>query len=502
MWSRFRPVFTVAAIVLLVAGGAAALLYHRSTEGSQAAGSGVWTCSMHTQVRQPGPGKCPICGMDLIPVEQLSSAQALTQEQAGLLTEPVKRRELFKEVRTVGKLDYNERQVAYITARIAGRVDRVFADFTGIQVRQGDHLVDLYSPELVVAQGELIRAAEAVRSRGRTGEPGTYADAALEAARSKLRLWGLSDEQLQEIERSGKTQTHLTVFAPRGGTVIEKSVRAGQYVKEGDMLYRIADLDPIWLYLDVYESDLAWVRFGQPVEVTVEAFPGENFHGRVTFVDPFLDDRSRTVKARVNLKNPDRRLKPAMYAHATIRTRLLPDASAEPTGLEGKYVCPMHPEIIRDKPGQCPVCSMALEKVPKAAAPGDHLAHAGHGGEETAKGVLSVPASAVLDTGRRRVAYREAQGGAYELVEVQVGPLAHGTDDQGRSAEFLPVLGGLKEGDRVVARGGFLLDSQRQIEGMPSLLYPEGQSAANLHSGHGAAPRTPPQQPTEGSHKH
>jgi Cu(I)/Ag(I) efflux system membrane fusion protein len=435
----------------------------------------------------------------------LPAAQAPAYEQAGLLTEPVSYRELTREVRTVGKLDYNERQVAYITARIAGRVDRVYADFTGIQVKKNDHLVDIYSPELVVAQGELVRAVEAARTaRERPGafEAG-FAVTTLESARTKLRLLGLLPEQLDEIEKSGKASTHLTIYAPIGGTVIEKNVRAGQYVKEGDMLYRIADLDPIWLYLDIYESDLGWVRFGQSVDVAVEAFPGEPFRGTVTFIDPFLDDRTRTVKARVNLKNPDRRLKPAMYASATVRVRLRPDGSAEPTGLEGKYLCPMHPDIVRDEPGRCPICEMALEKVPDTRSPAapsrEHAAHEHAGHDTDRRGVLSVPVSAVLDTGRRQVVYRQADGGAFELVDVQVGPRSDGQDSRGQPASYYPVLKGLNDGDRVVVRGGFLLDSQRQIEGMPSLLYPQGQSAANLHAGHGGAPAAPA---APGQHKH
>src|SRR5262249_43108584 len=160
-------------------------------------------------------------------------------------------------------LDYNESRVAYLTARIAGRVDRVYADFTGIQVKQGDHLVDIYSPELFVAQGELLRSLE---NYEKTKGDRSFAEANLEAARTKLRLLGILPGQLAEIEKSRETSTHLTVYAPMGGTVIEKNVRAGQYVKEGDPLYRIADFDPIWLFLDVYEYDLAWVRYGQPVD--------------------------------------------------------------------------------------------------------------------------------------------------------------------------------------------------------------------------------------------
>lgn len=498
-------------IPLLVVGiliAAVAMWPERSTN---ATAQGEWTCSMHPQVRQNKPGQCPICGMNLIPVSQLSELSE-TEKRAGIETEAIAYRALTKEVRTVGKLDYNERRIAYIAARVAGRVDRIYADFTGIQVKEGDHLVDIYSPDLLVAQRELLLSLEASE---RTGGERRAGETNLDAARTKLRLLGILPEQLEEIERTRKSSTHLTIYAPLGGTVIEKNVREGQYVDAGDMLYRIADLDPIWLYLDIYEYDVPWVRFGQAVEVTLEAYPTETFGGVVTFIDPFLDDKTRTVKARVNLKNPDRKLKPAMYASALIRVGLLADGTPEPTGLEGKYICPMHPEVVEEEPGRCPICDMQLEQVsesrrPTATAPqeltdqkqnGDHADHAQVEPGKKPSGVLAIRSTAVLDTGRRKVTYRQRGDGAYELVELQLGPLADGKDDAGQTTSYFPVRKGLREGDRVVVRGGFLLDSQQQISGMPSLLYEQGQSAANLHSGHGGA-AAPTPSPTSPGRKH
>jgi Cu(I)/Ag(I) efflux system membrane fusion protein len=478
--------------------------------------SDVWTCSMHPQFRLPAPGPCPICGMKLIPVSQLPSTKDGLERRAGLETEAVRRRELFKEIRTVGKLDYSERQVALISSRIAGRIDRVFADFTGLHVKQGDHLVEIYSPELNVAQNELLIALEA-RDKEKDASPAVrgFAASRFESTRTKLRLLGILDEQIAEIERSRKTTTHLTIYAPIGGTIIEKDVRVGQYVSAGDQLYRIADFDPIWLYLNIYEYDVAWVRFGQPVEVTLEAFAGDTFRGTVTFIDPFLDDATRTIRVRVNLKNADRRLKPQMYASATIRVPLRADGTPEPTGLEGKFVCPMHPEIVQAEPGECPICEMKLERVPVAGgreegrgARGSKAALTGHGEHErklderptsAPSGVLAVPVSAVLDTGRRRIAYRLTKDGAYELVELKLGSRAQATDDSGRRRDYYLVLGGLKEGDKIVVQSGFLLDSQRQIEGMPSLLYPTGQAASMTdHAGHG----DPKVSPAAAGHKH
>ncbi len=480
-------------VAAIIVGIGIAVVWWPKASGEAASSSEVWTCSMHPQVRLPRPGSCPICGMKLIPTSKLSAKKGDGNQYAGLETQAIARLELFKEIQTVGKIVYNESHVEFISARMAGRVDRLYVDFAGIEVKEDDHLVDLYSPQLISAQAELIVALEASEpSRNgveRLGDRFTAMN--LLASREKLRLWGLLPEQIAEIERTRKEQTHVTIYSPLTGTVIEKNVRLGQYIKEGDQLYRIAELDPIWLYLDLYEYDIAAVRYGQPVDVALEAFRGEVFRGIVTFIDPFLDEQTRTIKVRVNLKNPDGKLKAGMYASATIRVRLLANGVAAPTGLEGKFSCPMHPEVIKEQSGKCPVCKMDLILIPKGSAFADFSrdAHAEH------VNPLAIPVSAVLDTGRRQIAYRATQDGNYELVELQVGLLATSTDKAGRTTLYYPVLKGLNEGDSVVIRGGFLLDSQTQIEGRPSLLFPKGQTGAS-----GSAMSMP--MPAGGEHKH
>ena len=496
-----------------------ALIAWWPTSSKQDAADGeIWTCSMHPQIRMTNPGACPICGMNLIPISQLPNAKDDLEKRAGLETEAILRRELFKEIRTVGKLDYSERQVELITARIAGRVDRLYVDFTGIEVKENDHLVDIYSPELYSAQAELLRSLEAYGARGAGSERSLdrFAESNLSASREKLRLWGLQPEQIAEIERTKKERTHITIYAPLHGTVIEKSIRRGQYVKEGDPLYRIANLDPIWLYLNIYEVDVAWVRFGQQLDVTLEAFAGETIRGTITFIDPFLDDATRTLRIRVNLKNPDRRLKPQMYAKATIRVPLRADGSPQPTGMEGKYICPMHPEVNQVEPGKCSFCEMPLERVPDsrnghpkteptALAAGSSMPN------RDDNMALAIPVSAVLDTGRRQIAYRLTPDGAYELVELKIGSRAQALDDAGLRRDYYLVLDGLNESDQVVVQSGFLLDSQRQIEGMPSLLYPTGQTASmSGHAGHGgsstnaggSSSTTPPVTAMPAGHQH
>lgn len=465
------------AVVLLILGLIAAVQFLRANwgHGTSSAKAGLWTCSMHPQVRMNHPGKCPICGMDLVPVG--SQRPGMTPEasstdlhvfldpharrMAGVETAVVSLRPLHKEIRTVGKIEFDETNVAQITARIAGRIDEVFASFPGTIVKQNDHLVSIYSPDLLSTQNELLNVY-----RRNQGQAAGFSDALVASARRRLELWGVTGAQIEEVLRTGKAQTHVVVYAPRGGTVVQKNVRAGQYVNVGDQLYTIADLGHVWLIIDIYEADLAWVRFGQTIEVILESRPSERFVGTVGFIEPVLNDQTRTVRVRVVLKNMLGVFKPGMYAQALLRVPLLSDGTPAPTGVEGKYACPMHPYIISDKPGDCSVCGMPLERVPgkltKVAA-------------DKAK-VLSIPASAVLSTGKRQLVYVERKPGEYHLVEPTLGP---------RAGDYYPVIKGLGAGQRVVTRGNFLIDSQFQIAGNPSLLYPEGLSGgASGHAGH------------------
>ena len=209
-----RHVVAIVVLILVIGGGVALLAMWRPQGGAEQAETGqVWTCSMHPQIRLPKPGKCPICGMNLIPVAQLKPQQEQHSRQAGLETEEVKLRRLVKEVRAVGKLDYNESRVEYITARVAGRADRLYVDFTGVDVKKGDHLVELYSPNLVVAQQELLLSLHAAERTPATARPADdpYVQNNLKAAREKLRLLGILPEQIEQIEKSKQAQTHVTI---------------------------------------------------------------------------------------------------------------------------------------------------------------------------------------------------------------------------------------------------------------------------------------------------
>ncbi len=484
-----RPVLAFLAGLALGAaalGGAWALVERQSAVPVETTGAArTWICSMHPQIRMNRPGRCPICGMPLVPVEATGKApdnspamrDRLTlgehsRHMARLATVAIEERQIFHEIRTVGKVELDETRVRHIAARVDGRVEEVFANFPGTPVREGDHLVRIYSPDLLSTQEEFLLS---LRRENEVDAAGTVVTTGLAAsARQRLRLWGLTNEQLDELARTGTAQTHVTVHAPIGGTVIGKNIREGQYVKQGDSLFNIADLGHVWLILEVYESDLSWVRFGQAVEIRLESEPAFALRGTVGFIEPILNEATRTVRVRVILRNEKANLKPGMYAQALIRVAVLPGGKPGPTGLEGKHACPMHPYVVADAAGRCSVCRMPLELVPPSA------------GDESLGGtqrVLAVPAEAVLTTGRRWLVYVEDRPGEYRLVEPRLGP---------RAGDYYPVLSGLARDQRVVVRGGFLLDSQFQITGKPSLFYPEGSGGkAQGHEGHVPRSETP-----------
>jgi Cu(I)/Ag(I) efflux system membrane fusion protein len=477
---------------------------------------------MHPQVRLDQPGNCPICEMPLIPAASATTASGeppmlqLSEHavaMASVETVAIERRPLSRDLRAVGRIEYNESSLATITPRVDGFAERLFVSFTGVEIREGDHLAEVYSPELLVAQQELLIALQS--------GPG---NSLAEVAKTKLRLLGLTDEQVADLVEKKQTTDRVTLYSPISGTVIEKSIVEKASFKAGDALYRIANLDSVWIYLDIYEYDLPWVRYGQKVRITAEAIPGRTFDGVVTFVQPIVNDQSRTVRVPVYVDNKDHVLKPGMFATAVIAAALTDKGTAAPTGVEGRFTCPMHPQVLADAAGACPICQMPLEQIPlgsaEAAVPDCHAEHDGHGSasptaakylcpmkcegektydqpgncpvcnmdlEEAPAGpmspidgavVLAVPVSAVLDSGTRQIVYIERSPGLFEPRELTLGP---------RAGEYFAVLAGLAVGDRVVTRGNFLIDSQFQVTGHPSLFYPGGLHASMGHQHGGAA---------------
>ena len=543
-------------------------------------------CPMHPNVVRAEAANCPICGMPLserartgektLPEGVLATVQLtpLKVRMGRIGSTPVSYRLLSREIRTVGIVDYDETRRAFVSARIKGRLDKLTVNYVGQRVEKGDPLASIYSPDLLVAQEELLTV---VRSLDQQKNPGEIAAAAarslVEASRRKLLLWGITEEQIDEIIRRGSPDTHLTIHSPIAGIVTEKKVLEGHYLMEGEDLYTIADLSQVWMQAKVFEDELHGVQIGTAVEVTSEAFPNEVFAGRITFIAYTVDPGTRTVAARVEIGNPDYKLKPGMYVHATIRlpvgqvteidhaTASAPAAAAgadtEPlvkaylalsaayaadktdpaaaaelakqakalgasaiaeqaAALEGKdlkeqrtlfkpisekviellktappktalyvvhcpmvpadwlsaaeevlnpyygsgmlrcgsvtgrlkpatavdderfatgYYCPVYPDRLYDEPRHCP-----LDQFPTKFA--------------RVEKVLAVPEAAVVNTGTRRIVYRESAPGTFDMIEVQVGP---------RAGEFYPVVSGLKAGERVATAGAFLVDAENRL---------------------------------------
>jgi membrane fusion protein, copper/silver efflux system len=428
----------------------------------------VWTCSMHPEIQLPKPGSCPKCGMDLIPLvadDGGGGARTFTTSEAArelmkIQTVEVTRRFVEKEVRMVGKVDFDETRLAYITSWVPGRLDRLYVDYTGIEVREGDHMVYLYSPELLTAQDELRRAAVAV-STMRDNAPEVLKktiQSTLRATREKLRRWGLTDSQIKAAERSESPSDHITIYAPAGGTVIHKNGQEGMYVKTGTRIYTIADLSSVWVKLDAYESHLAWIHYGQTISFTTESYPGEVFEGTIAFIDPVLEKKTRTVKVRVNVPNPDRKLKPEMFVRALVRSQVATGGRVMDADLAGKWICPMHPEVVKERAEKCDVCGMNTVKA-------EELGYIALEQEEEIK-PLVIPASAALVTGTRAVVYVEipnSEKPTFEGREIVLGS---------RAGDFYIVESGLDAGERVVTNGNFKIDSALQLQAKPSMMTP------------------------------
>ena len=375
---------------------------------------------MHPQIQLPEPGSCPICGMDLIPLENPSGGdegpRTLTlsptaRKIAAIQTSAVVRREVSITLRMAGKLEVDETRVREISAWVPGRIDRLYIDYTGVPVRRGEKLFDLYSPQLYTAQEELLQAISTshLLSRSTLESTRRSAERTIHAARERLRLWGVTRAQIEAIEGRGTPSDHVSIVAPISGVVLHKDAVEGSYVQTGTHVYAIAELSVLWLKLDVYESDLSWVKLGQTVEFETDTYPGEGFRGEVAFVDPLLDERSRTVKVRVNVENTDGRVKPGMFARAALLAKV---------------------EGIADQPP------------------------------------LVIPASAPLLTGTRAVVYVEDpdEVGRFHGREIELGP---------RAGEFYVVHAGLEEGERVVSNGSFKIDSALQILAKKSMMNAE-----------------------------
>jgi len=304
------------------------LLFHSSgkndikaVQSAETANSKIWTCAMHPQIRMPQPGKCPICGMELIPLGQRSTSSVdpasihLSKEAAQLanvLTSVVTKKAPLKEVRLYGKVQADERLFQSQVAHVPGRIERLAINFTGEQVIKGQVLAEIYSPELITAQQELL---ETVKTKQL--QPELY-----EASREKLRQWKLTDEQISKIENSGVIQNNFDVLSNTSGTVTARRVNTGDHVSQGTVLFDIADLSKVWIMFDAYESDLEFLHKGEKLSFTLQALPGVDFTGHIIFIDPVIDPLTRVAKVRVETGNQSGKLKPEMFATGNVSSTL------------------------------------------------------------------------------------------------------------------------------------------------------------------------------------
>ena len=448
------------------AGGSASEQHDHATDKptKEAQKPALWTCSMHPQIKLPHPGKCPICFMDLIPLEtggarsDVSAAQYSMSNTAKRLAEvetaEAKREPAKVIIRMAGMVVEAEPRVAALTSRVDGRLDEIYINFTGEYVTKGQPMVKIWSPTLIKSEVELFETL-----RGGEGNDPSI----IKGAEEKLIQYGLTHDQIEEIKKNQKPDLYITLRAPINGTVTRKIVSLGQFVKEGQEMYMINDLSTVWVKMDAYETDMPWIRYGQDVVFTTPASPGRKFSGKVLFVDPMLDVRTRTVKVRVEADNPDLTLRPGMFVTAELEAEVDAQGRVIKREWAGKYICPVHPsDNPSSEPGICLESKMPLK--PASAY--------GYADIKDPEAPLVIPASAPLITGKRAIVYVEVPNvdePTYELREVVLGP---------RAGDKYVVYKGLKEGEKVVSRGNFKIDSAMQIVGKPSMMHPPEKKEA------------------------
>ena len=376
-----------------------------------------WTCSMHPQIMQQEPGDCPICGMDLIPAE--TSATGLAADQfklsanamalANIQTSVIGNSKIDgNAIKLSGKIAENEEANSVQTAHFSGRIERLYINSVGEKVNRGQLLARIYSPELFAAQQELLTAASLKES-----QPALY-----KAVRGKLKLWKLSEKQINSIETSGKPISNFPIYANVSGIVSMKMVEEGNHVMEGAPLLKITNLNTVWANLDVYENQISMFKKGQEISITTNAYPNKIVKAKVSFIDPVLNTRTRTVTLRAVLKNKEGMFKPGMFVKGTVK-----------------------------------------------------------GNTSNKEQLLSIPATAVLWTGKRSVVYLKANPNEpiFEMHEITLG------NKVGKNYE---VINGLNTGDEVVTNGIFTIDAAAQLQGKKSMMNQKGGKTTTGHEGH------------------
>ncbi|MFQ5585357.1 MAG: efflux RND transporter periplasmic adaptor subunit [Thermodesulfobacteriota bacterium] len=293
-----------------------------------------WQAPMDPTYIRDKPGKSPM-GMDLIPVYEGDEEETepgtvkidpVTVQNIGVRTSTVERMELKKTIRTIGRIDYDEKRVYRLHTKVDGWIEKLYVDFTGEKVKKGDILLEIYSPKLVSAQEEYLLARKSSETMAGVGR-----ESIVDLSRRRLDLWDVPAHQITEIEKTGKVMKTLHIHSPASGIVVEKPVTEGMYVKPGMRLYTIADISKVWAYVDVYEYELPWIRLGQEAEMTLASYPGQTFTGKISFIYPYMEQKTRTNKVRLEFDNPGLDLKPNMYANVNLKSVVSKKAVAVPT---------------------------------------------------------------------------------------------------------------------------------------------------------------------------
>ncbi|REJ74515.1 MAG: efflux RND transporter periplasmic adaptor subunit [Acidobacteria bacterium] len=387
----------------------------------------LWTCSMHPEVLQDHAGPCPICGMDLVPVSAGGAASGAPGQGAVVEIDPsvtqnmnvqtvaVQRRDLTRPIRTVGYLDYDQQRMVTVTTKYRGWIEKVNVNYVGEQVRRGQPLFEIYSPELVQTEQELLSAIDFARQlEGAPEDARSRAESLVESARQRLAYWDVSPERIAELERSGVVFRTLEIGSPASGLVMmRRPGLEGMAVTPGMELYHIANLSSLWLSVELFEEQIAYVRPGTPARIELAYFPGETFTGTVRFLEPALSEETRTVSARIEVENRGGRLRKGMYATV-------------------------------------------------------------HFAPVVVEGALAVPTGAVIRTGRREVAVVALGNGRFVPHEVDLGIEAGG---------YVQVLRGLAEGERVVTSAQFLIDSESRLRSAVQRMLDERAAASEASSG-------------------
>lgn len=384
-------------------------------------------CPMDPQVirstyeRNGDVPKCPICGMPLSIREKAKAAKLpegitgrvqLSPERiqlAGIETSPVEYRPMVKRIKTVGVIAFDESRLSRIVSRVDGYVEKLYVDKTFMEVRKGDPLAEIYSPELFSTANELVLA----------GKGAATVDLAA-AARTKLQLLGVSRQEIDAIAASGRSRPLLMIRSPQTGYVVEKKIVAGASVEAKMTLFEVADLSAVWIEADVYEKDISFLRVGQEVEATVEAYPNRTFSGKLALIYPQMEATTRTNRIRLELDNQRHELRPGMFANVRID---VPLENIEPYKAAARHSdspAPPHYEF------------------------------------------LVVPERAVIDTGSTKVVYVERKPGMFEGVAVELGP---------RLGEYYPVMKGLAPGDKIASAGSFLIDAETRLNPAAASTY-------------------------------